>query len=49
VLLKDAGVLHRHEPATKRNDAGAESDVLIMERCRLIRGLAHAAKLDFVT
>src|SRR5205814_9976063 len=35
MLLADAGVLQRHEPATEVRDLGAEADVFLIQRCPL--------------
>src|SRR5215217_7743174 len=41
MFLDDAGVLHRHKPATERNHLSAKPRVLIVKWCFLLYGLAH--------
>ena len=45
MFLDDAGVLHRHEPTTERNNFRAAPYMLFVQRCDFLRALIHAGKL----
>jgi hypothetical protein len=45
MFLDDAGVLHRHEPAAKRDNSRAALHMLLVQRRGFLRGFAHAGKL----